>query len=96
MEFIMVCTDLPATGQNSEKQGFGYPVFQKNSTHTHQIRIKLSPVSERLAYPPAKLRTLFPAHLWVREFCPQIYSLWQALDWGLLSKILVSMKMGGA
>ena len=51
MEFIMVCTDLPATGQNSEKQGFGYPGFQKNSTHTHQIRIKLSPVSERLAYP---------------------------------------------
>ena len=30
----------------------------------------------------------FPAHLWVREFWPQIYSLWQALDWGLPSKIL--------
>jgi len=39
---------------------------------------------------------LFPAHLWVREFWPQIYSLSQALDWGLLSKILASMKMGGA
>ena len=24
---------------------------------------------------PAKLRILFPAHLWVREFWPQIYSL---------------------
>ena len=47
----MVCTDLPATGQNSKKQGFGYPGFQRNSTHTHQIRIKSSPVSERLAYP---------------------------------------------
>jgi len=37
---------------------------------------------------PAKLRMLFPTHLWVRELWPQIYSLWQALDWGLLSKIL--------
>jgi len=26
------------------------------------------------------------------EFWPQIYSLWQAMDWGLLSKILASMK----
>ena len=26
----------------------------------------------------------------------QIYSLWQALDLSLLSKILASMKMGGA
>ena len=29
-------------------------------------------------------------------YAPQIYSLWQALDWGQLSKILASMKMGGA
>jgi len=34
MEFIMVCTDLPAAGQNSEKQGFGCLGFQKKF-HTH-------------------------------------------------------------
>ena len=44
---------------------------------------------------PAKLRILFPAHLWVREFWPQIFSLSQALDWGLLSKILASTKWVG-
>ena len=38
--------------------------------------------------PPAKLHMLFPAHLWVRRFWPQIYYLWHALDWGLLSKKL--------
>ena len=42
-----------------------------------------------------KLRMLFPAHLWVREFWPQLYSLWQAQDWGLLSKILASWKWAG-
>ena len=56
---------------------------------THQLNsLKPSPVSEMSAYPPANLRMLFPTHIWVREFWPQIYSLWHALDWGLLSKIL--------
>jgi len=36
---------------HTEKQGFGYPGFQKNSRHTHQNRLKLSPVSEKSAYP---------------------------------------------
>jgi len=48
--------------------------FQKNSTHTHQNLLKLSPVSEGQPT-PAKLRILFPAHLWVRELWPQIYFL---------------------
>ena len=34
-----------------KRQGFGYPGFQKNSRHTHQNWLKLSPVSERSAYP---------------------------------------------
>ena len=64
--------------------------FQKDSRHTHQNPLKLSPVSERSAYlPPAKLRMLFPTHLRVR-----IYSLWQALHWGLLSKFLAITKNG--
>ena len=54
------------------------------------------PSFRKVSPPPAKLRILFPAHLWVREFWPQIYSLWQSLDWGLLSNILASMKMGRA
>jgi len=50
------------------------------------------PSFRKVSPPPAKLRILFPAHLWVREFWPQIYSLWQSLDWGLLSNILASTK----
>jgi len=69
---------------------------KKNSRHTHQNLLKPSPVSERSSYPLQELCMLFSAHLWVREFWPQIYSLWQALDWGLLSKILASIKMGRA
>ena len=57
---------------------------------------EVEPSFRKVSLLPAKLRMLFPAHLWVREFWPQIYSLWQALDWGLLSNILASMKMGGA
>jgi len=37
---------------HAEKQGFGYPwLFKKNSRHTHWNPRKLSPVSERSAYP---------------------------------------------
>jgi len=52
------------------------------------------PSFRKVSVPPAKLLMLFPAHLWDREFWPQIYSLWQDLDWGILSKILASTKMG--
>jgi len=54
------------------------------------------PSFRKVSLPPAKLRMLFPAYLWVRKFWPQIYSLWRALDGGLLSNILASTKMGGA
>ena len=80
----------------TEKQGFGYPGFQiKFKTHPPKLA-EFEPSFREVSLLPAKLRMLFPAHLWVREFWPQIYSLSQALDWGLLSKILASTKMGGA
>jgi len=52
--FIMVCTDLPATGQNSlthGKERIWLSWLSKNSRHTHQNCLKSSPVSERSAYP---------------------------------------------
>ena len=64
------------TCYHTEKQGFGYPwLSKKNSRHTHQNPLKLSPVSERSAYPLENYACFSPAHLWVREFWPQIYSL---------------------
>ena len=56
---------------------------------------EVEPSFRKVSLLPAKLCILFPAHLWVREFWPQIYSLSQALDWGLLPKILASTKLGG-
>ena len=51
----MACIELYATGKilyHTEKQGFGYPwISKKKSRHTHQNPLKLSPVSERSAYP---------------------------------------------
>jgi len=67
------------------------------ATRGFQTKIHRSrePSFWKVSLPPAKLHMLFPTHLW---FWPQIYSFWQALDWdwGLLSKILASTKMGGA
>ena len=69
--------------------------FKKFQTHPPKPA-EAEPSFRKVSLPPAKPHTLFPTCLWVREFWPQIYSLWQALDWGLLSKILASTKMGGA
>ena len=80
---------------HTEKQGFGYPWLSKKF-QTHPPKPTEVKPLRKVSLPLAKLRMLFPAHPWVREFWPQIYSLWQALDWGALSKILASMKMGGA
>ena len=81
---------------HTEKQGFGHHSFQiKFKAHPPKLA-EVEPSFREVSLLPAKLHILFPAHLWVREFWPQIYSLSQALDWGLLSKILASTKMGGA
>jgi len=92
--FIMACIKRYATGQNSLSHWrvrIWLPMaFKKFSPKTQWSRAQFRKVSQ----PLAKIHMLFPAHLWVREFWPQIYSLWLALDWVLLSKILASMKMG--
>ena len=79
---------------HTEKQGFGYLCLSKKildtPTKTHWSRAQFQEGH------PTPCKTTFPTHLWVREFWPQIYSLWQALDWGLLSSILASMEMGRA
>jgi len=36
---------------------------------------EVKPSFRKVTLPLAKLRMLFPTHLWVREFWPQIYSL---------------------
>ena len=96
--FIVTCIELCViiwvkTLYHTEKQGFGYPGFQiKFKTHPPKPA-EVKPNFRKVSLLPAKLRMLFPTYLWVREFWPQIYSLSQALDWGLLSKIL---KMGRA
>ena len=59
---------------HTEKQGFGYPWLSKNSRHTHQNLLKLTQFQKGQPT-PAKLHMLLLAHLWVREFWPQIYSL---------------------
>jgi len=52
--FIMACIELYATDKNSitmKSKDLATCGFQENSRHTHQNLLKLSPVSERSAYP---------------------------------------------
>jgi len=43
---------------------------------THPLKLaEAEPSFRKISLPSAKLHMLFPAHLWVREFWPQIYSL---------------------
>jgi len=53
--------------------------FKKFQTHPPKPA-EAEPSFRKVSLPPAKLHVLFPAHLWVREFWPQIYSLGQAPD----------------
>ena len=96
--FIMTCIDLYVRGQNSlphRKARIWLPWLQKKIADT-PTKTRWSWAQFQKGQPtPCKLCMLFPAHLWVREFWPQIYSLWLALAWGLLSKIRANMKMGG-
>jgi len=65
---------------HTEKQGFGYPWLSKRIPDTLTKPAETKP---SFSLPPAKLRMLFPTHLWVRET-------------NLLSKILASTKMDRA
>jgi len=77
----MACIEPPCYRQKlSEKQGFGY-LWLSKKFQTHLPKpAEAKPSFRKVSLPPEKLRMLFPAHLWVREFWPQIYSLSQALD----------------
>ena len=78
-----VCTDFQATGQNSlthRKARIWVPWLSKKISDK-PTKTGWSWAQFQKGQPtPCKLRMLFPAHLWVREFWPQIYSLSQALD----------------
>jgi len=87
----MVCTNLPATGQNSLthwKARIWQSWLSKKIPDTLTKTGWSRPQFQKGQPTPCESMCAFPAHLWVREFRPQIYSLWQAQDWGLLSKIL--------
>ena len=58
--------------------------FPGTPTKTCWSWAQFQPIPCKITYTP------FPTHLQIRGFWPQIYSLWQALDWGLLPKILRS------
>jgi len=60
---------------HTEKQGFGYLLLSKKFQTLPPKPAEAEPSFRKVSLPPAKLHTLFPAHLWVREFWPQIYSL---------------------
>ena len=68
---------------HTEKQGFGYPwPSKKNSRHTHQNSLKLSPVSERSAYALQNYVCFSPltsglesfghrSRPWIETYCPK-------------------------
>ena len=59
----------------TEKQGFGYPWLSKKF-QTHPPKpAEAEPSFRKVSLSPAKVRMLFPAHLWVRDSWPQIYFL---------------------
>ena len=81
---------------HTEKQRFGYLWLSKKIQTYPPKPSEAEPSFGKVNLPPEKLHMLFHTDLWVRESWPQIYSLWQALDWGLLFKILASTKIGRA
>ena len=88
--FNMACIELYATRPNSitlKSKDLATRAFS-NKLQTHPPKpAETEPSFSNVSLPPAKLHTYaFFAHLWVREFWPQTYFLWQALDLGLLSK----------
>ena len=75
--FIMACIELYAIGQNSLsdcKARIWLPVTKNFQTHPPKA-VEAEPGFRKISLPPAKLCTLFPAQLCVREFWPQIYSV---------------------
>jgi len=75
---IMACIELYATGKNSLSHGKArilLPLAFKKIPDTPPKPADAESSFRKVSLPPAKLHILFTAHLWVREFWPQIYSL---------------------
>ena len=74
----MACIELYTTGKNSitlKSKDLATRDFQiKFQTHPPKPA-EAEPSFRKVSLSPAKLHMLFPTHLWVREFWPQIYSL---------------------
>ena len=69
----MTCIELcyrSKTLYHTEKRGFGYLGFQKKKkSKTHPPKpAEVEPSFRKVSLLPTKLRMLFHAHLWVREF----------------------------
>ena len=92
----IACIELYATGENSLSHWKALPMDLKKTLNTPTKTSWSRSQFLKGQSTPCNSTYAFPTYLWVRDFWPQIYSLWQALDWGLLFKILGSMKMGGA
>jgi len=76
--FIMACLNSMLqvkTLYHTEKQGFGYLWLSKKFQVCPPKPTEAEPSFRKVILPPAKLCMLFPTHLLVREFWPQIYSL---------------------
>ena len=72
------------------KEGFGYLWLSKNfQTHPPNL-LKPSPVLERSAYHLQNCICFSP----LTSIFATNHSLWQTLDWGLLSEVVASMKIG--
>jgi len=94
----MACIEVYATGKNSLsywKARIWLPMAFKIIPDTPTKSCWSQAQFQKGQPIPCKTMYAFLAHLWVREFWPQIYSPWQAMDWGLLSKLLASTKTGG-
>ena len=78
---------------HTEMQGFGYPWLSKKIPDTHQNPLKLSPVSERSAYPLQNYVRFSPLTSGLESFghkCTPFDRPW------IESKFLASTKVGGA
>ena len=72
----MTCIELCVIGQKLSLKSEDWLSWLSKKFKTHPPKpAEVEPSFRKVSLPPAKLRMLFSAHLWVREFWPQIYSL---------------------
>ena len=81
---------------HTEKREFGCPGFHKEYKTHPPKPAEVEPSFRKVSLYSLQNYICFSPLTSGLEFWPQIYSLSQALDWGLQSKILASTKMGRA